>query len=48
MKEVDKDWELAKISLSISYNQGFTKSGEDLGDRCHGNLCSFSHTEALT
>ena len=47
MKEVDKDWELTKIAQSISHNQGSAKSGEGLGDGCHGNLSSFSHTEAL-
>ena len=40
MKEVGKDWELTKIAHSISNNQGSTKSGEGLGDGCHGNLCS--------
>ena len=48
MTEVGKDWELTKIAQSISHNQGSTKRGEDLGDGCRGNLCSFSHTEALT
>ena len=51
MKEVGKDWELTKIAQSISHNQGSPKSGEGLGNGCHGNLCSFHHTdstEALT
>ena len=47
MKEVDKDRELTKIAQSISHNQGSMKSGVGLGNGCHGNLCSFSHVEAL-